>query len=231
MRTTPLVMAAAAAIGIGVAPFAAAPSAHAIPSAACQLEVLQQGVRQNRVMSPAEINAALAACDPQGSQPAQRTQSAQQQKPAAPPPQPGTGPGPCVPKPYIGPNGPVNANCGQTYGECVGDPLITGVACSGVPVDNAPAAGTPAGGGAPAAGGGTPAAGGTPGGTLGLPGGGAPAAEGAPGGGLPSDGKPVTADPQCANLDYFIKFRITCEENGAPYPPGYTPGMNDSPPS
>lgn len=176
-------------------------------------------------MTPDEIHAALAACPDQGQQqdaPKGGAQPAQQSQPAAPPPA-----GPCVPKPYIGPNGPVNANCAQTYNECAESILLTGVgSCAG----GAPSAGTPAGGGAPAAGGGTPAAGGTPGGTPGLPGRGAPAAGGAPGGGLPSDGKPVTANPQCANLDYFIKFRISCEENGAPYPPGYTPGMNDTPP-
>jgi hypothetical protein len=207
-RTALIPLAVLAAAALAAIPVAI--PAHAIPSAACQQQVFQQGIREHRVMTLDEIHAA---------------QPAQQSQPAVPPPA-----GPCVPKPYIGPNGPVNANCGQTYGEC-GDSLLTGVgSCAG----GAPAAGTPAGGGAPAAGGGTPAAGGTPGGlpggTLGLPGGGAPAPGGAPGGGLPSDGKPVTADPQCANLDYFIKFRITCEQNGAPYPPGYTPGMNDTPP-
>lgn len=48
--------------------------------------------------------------------------------------------------------------------------------------------------------------------------------------GPPFTGPPMHAPPECANLDYFIQYRIMCEQNGAPYPPGYTPGMNDTPP-
>jgi hypothetical protein len=207
MRTTTLVPAVAFA-AIGFAPFTvlAAPTAHAIPSCAEQLQEL--AARLGKTVDPAIMAQCQAAmANPQYQQ--QHQQPTQQQPTQQ---QPQQGPLPCTP---AAPG--VNGNCGFTYAEC-GLGALTGV--GPCPAGLPPGAPPPAAPGAP-----PPAAPGAP------PPAAPPAPVEVPQAPLPNTGPPMHAPPECANLDYFIQYRIMCEQNGAPYPPGYTPGMNDTPPA
>jgi len=206
-------MAAAAAIIVPFAPFAVAPPAQALPIPSCSEQLATLAAATGGVVPPglaAQCDAAQAAefaHPPSAQQPAQQPAG----PPAAPPP------GPCV-MPHLGPTGPVNGDCGYQAAQC-GVAALTGVgACAG---------------GMPAAG---PAPTGPTGPATGLqgpgPGPNNPAnVSPAPGLNQINSGQPVQAPPECANLDYFIVNRIMCEQMGAPLPPGYTYGMNDTPPA
>jgi hypothetical protein len=204
MRTAFVLPAAAlAAIGYGLV---LPPMAQAIPSCAEQLNMVAAAT--GSVVPPdimAQCQAAMA--NPQYQQ--QHQQPTQHQPTQQ---QPQQGPLPCTP---AAPG--VNGNCGFTYAQC-GVGALTGV--GPCPAGLSPGVGAPAPViQAPAPVGGAP-----------IPGGGAPNPADVPAVAPPITGPPMHAPPECANLDYFIQYRIMCEQNGAPYPPGYTPGMNDTPP-
>ena len=196
MRTSPLVMAAAAAV---VASFALVPS---IPSA-----------RADQPCGPqpadwAQVEAFMACLRGKAAQGPQ-----QQQRAAAP-----TAPaGPCGPNVALG----INGTCGFQAAQCG----VGGVDRRRPLPRRAPTRennfqrhrrGHPA---------------------PGIPAGGLPQIPGpavvpqAPGLNQINNGQPVQAPPECANLDYFIVNRIMCEQLGSPIPPGYTYGMNDTPPA